>query len=942
MPAQVIDGKAIAEARRALLADQVAALQARGIQPCLAAISVHVDPGWSVYLKNQAAACARVGIRHQEVTVDPQATQEDLSEVIEELNVDAGVHGVILQSPLRRFAQGQTPVGDGLSDFMAQALLSPDKDVEGVSPANLGMVLSGKPALAPCTAIAAVELAKAGAVALGRDLRGMEAVVIGASTIVGKPVAQLLLAAGATVTICHIDTRDLKAHTLKADLLVVAVGKPGLITRDHVRPGAIVIDVGINRVVGADGKSSIVGDVAAEVADVAAALSPVPGGVGALTTTILLEATANAADRLADLRPAVDGAALGRVLGGPGLDLSPDVADRIAHLLSRHLVGAPGSRPLRSALERRLAKSVMVLDGAMGSELILRGVASAAIARANLDHPDLVQDVHQAYVAAGAEALTANTFGVNRYRLQGDRELVARLAAAGVRLARLAAQGAKHRVFVLGSIGPLGPVVGADLTASEAEQAFSEVAMALADAGVDGFIIETMPSTAEAVAALGGIRRASRLPALVCRSIDRDDPAELADFARAAAAAGATAVGINCSAGPRALVPVVARLAQVSSLPVIARPNAGFPTRINGVPHYHLRPDYLLTQSRAYVAAGASLVGGCCGVGPEHIAALAKALAGAPLPVRVEFSESLWVRDHQFVPGEKALPSSSSIRSPLLSGTFPIFAFVPGRLSPTAGGNALQRLAAAGADAVGLLTGWPGSGRGSRLPARLRHLQDATQKPAVLELIAADTTLPAAQELLLTAHLVGVRIVIIDDGVFSSETRADVTNAGCEAAALLRAVKTLNQGRDLGGTRLEEPTNFTVGIRLSAARARQLGDLGIDETYVRAGADFLTLQPIYQPAEFRALMGAIKPKVPLFAEVLVLPDAATAEELDNELPTLSVPERLKQRLSADPDEDAKGVLRFLAAWRSRLSGVCLLLPDERTAQAEIVIRALRR
>jgi 5,10-methylenetetrahydrofolate reductase len=310
------------------------------------------------------------------------------------------------------------------------------------------------------------------------------------------------------------------------------------------------------------------------------------------------------------------------------------------------------------------------------------------------------------------------------------------------------------------------------------------------------------------------------------------------------------------------------------------------------------------------------------------------------LPVRVEFSESLWVRDHHMAKGEKTLPSSLST-SPLLSGTFPIFAFVPGRLSPTAGGNALQRLAAAGADAVGLLTGWPGSGRGSRLPARLRHLQDATQKPAVLELIAADTTLPAAQELLLTAHLVGVRTVIIDDGVFSSETRADVTNAGCEAAALLRAVKTLNQGRDLGGTRLEEPTHFTVGIRLSAARARQLGDLGIDETYVRAGADFLTLQPIYQPAEFRALMGAITPKVPLFAEVLVLPDAATAEELDNELPTLSVPERLKQRLSADPDEDAKGVLRFLAAWRSRLSGVCLLLPDERTAQAEIVIRALR-
>lgn len=934
MPARLIDGKAIAEERRARLADQVAALQARGIQPCLAAVSVHVDAGWSVYLKNQAAACARVGIRHQVVTVDPQATQEDLNEVIEELNVDNRVHGIILQSPLRRFADGQTPVGDGLSDFLAQVLLSPDKDVEGVSPANLGMVLAGKPALAPCTAIAAVELAKAAAHDLGRDLRGMEAVVVGASTIVGKPVAQLLLAAGATVTVCHIDTRDLTAHTSKADLVVVAVGKAGLLKPEHIRSGCIVIDVGINRVAGPDGRHVIVGDVAPDVANVAAALTPVPGGVGALTTTILLEATANAADRLADLRPAVDGAALGRVLGGPGLELSPDVADRIATLLSRHLIGAPGNRPLRSALERRLAKGVLVLDGAMGSELITRGVPSAAIARANVDHPDLVQDVHQAYVAAGAEALTTNTFGVNRFRLQGDRELVARLASAGVRLARLAAQGARQRVFVLGSIGPLGPVVGADLTTAEAEEAFSEVAMALADAGVDGFIIETMPSTIEAVAALGGIRRASRLPALVCRSLDRDDPAELADFARAAAAAGATAVGINCAAGPRALLPVVARLAQVSSLPVVARPNAGFPTRVEGVPRYHLRPDYLVTQARAYVAAGASLIGGCCGVGPEHIAALAKALAGAPLPVRAEFSESLWIRD-------KVVAPASVTRSALLATRFPILAFVPGRLSPTAGGAALQRLAAAGADAVGLLTGWPGSGRGSRLPARLRHLQDATSKPAVLELIAADTTLPAAQELLLTAHLVGVRTVIIDDGVFSSETRADVSNAGCEAAALLRAVKTLNQGRDLGGTRLEEPTAFTVGVRLSAARARQLGDAGIDETYVRAGADFLTLQPVYQPADFRALMGAITPKVPLFAEILVLPDAATADELDNELPTLSVPDKLKQRLASDPDGDAKGVLRFLAAWRSRLAGVCLLLPDERTTQAEAVIRALR-
>ncbi len=138
---------------------------------------------------------------------------------------------------------------------------------------------------------------------------------------------------------------------------------------------------------------------------------------------------------------------------------------------------------------------------------------------------------------------------------------------------------------------------------------------------------------------------------------------------------------------------------------------------------------------------------------------------------------------------------------------------------------------------------------------------------------------------------------------------------------------------------MEEPTAFTVGVRLSSARAHQLGSVGVTETY--AAADFLTLQPIYQPGEFRALMTGMNLRVPLFAEILVLPDAATADEIDNELPSLSVPDRLKGRLSADPDEDAKGVLRFLGHWRQRLSGVCLMLPDERTAQAEIVIRALR-
>ena len=911
MPARSIDGKAIAETRRGALTEQVHGLRARGIRPCLTAVSVSDDPAWAVYLKNQAAACAAVGVEHRIARLPAGAGQEDLTELIESLNVDPSVHGIILQSPLAA----------PLVDLPAQAQLSPDKDVEGVGPANLGLVMAGRPAAAPCTAVAAVALAQA---ALG-DLRGIEAVVVGASTIVGRPAAQLLLAAGATVTTCHIDTRDLASHTRRAQLLVVAVGKAGLITAAHVLPGATVVDVGINRVAGADGRTEIVGDVHPSVAAVAAWLSPVPGGVGALTTTVLLEATVAAAERQAAGAPAIDGAALARILGSRGLDLAPDITDRLATVLASHLVRAPGARSARTALERRLGRGVLVVDGGVGTELIARGVDAARTADANVDHPDLVQAVHRAFLDAGAEAITANTFGANRYALRGDRERAVRLAAAGVRLAREVARG---RAFVLGSIGPLGGVVGAEISVDDAQSAFAEVALAMADAGVEGFQVETMPSTVEAAAALAGVRRVSRLPVFVSRSLDRDDPAELAEFARACA--GATALGINCAGGPRALAAVVARLATLTDLPVQARPNAGFPTREGATLRYHLRAEWLVAIAREYVAAGASIVGGCCGVAPAHIAALAKALVLHPLAAR----------PGRAIPDAPAAPAL--VLHPLVvaarAGAFPIAALVPGRLGPASSSAALARLAAAGADTVGLLSGWPGGSRGLRLAAQLRHLQDATAKPAILELIPNELDLRAAHELLIAAHLLGIRLVLVDGGVFagtSAATGGGDQRRGADTLDLLALIARLNAGRDLAGSRLESPTAFTVGVRVPERDAAAI------EAYEREGAHFLALQPVYAPERFRALMATVRTRLPLFAEILLLPDAATADEIDNELPSLSVPDKLKRRLVADPDEDVRGVLRFLGHWRERLAGVLLLLPDARTHAAELLLTRAR-
>ena len=281
--ARIIDGKALSQRRRNALADQVQSLADQGVTPCLAAVTVHEDHGWGVYQKQQAIACEAAGIRYHNCCLEDDGAQGDLIALIQTLNNDASIHGIIIQAPL--------PQGFNLS--RAQRVIAPEKDVEGVTPTNLGLLVSGKGGVPPCTAQSAFMLAQH---TMG-DLRGMEAVVIGHSVNVGKPLGQLLLNAGATLTQCHVDTRDLISHVKRADLVIVAVGRAGLLTGSMIRSEAVVIDVGINRVRREDGTRHIVGDAAEDVWDVASAVTPVPGGVGALTTTLLLEHTVRAAYR---------------------------------------------------------------------------------------------------------------------------------------------------------------------------------------------------------------------------------------------------------------------------------------------------------------------------------------------------------------------------------------------------------------------------------------------------------------------------------------------------------------------------------------------------------------------------------------------------------------------------------------------------------------------
>ena len=270
-----IDGKALAAQVKAQVAEAVEKLPR---QPGLAVVLVGEDPASQVYVRGKEADCGECGIRSFPYRLPTETTQRELLDLIERLNRDPAVDGILVQLPLPKH----------LDEAAALAVIAPEKDVDGFHLLNAGRMMNGQPGVVACTPKGAMEMIRR----TGIDLGGKEAVIVGRSNIVGKPMAMLLLQANCTVTICHSHTVNLAQHTRNADILVAAVGKPGFITKSMVKPGAVVIDVGINRVNG-----KVVGDVMPDVADVAAYITPVPGGVGKMTITELLENTVEAAEK---------------------------------------------------------------------------------------------------------------------------------------------------------------------------------------------------------------------------------------------------------------------------------------------------------------------------------------------------------------------------------------------------------------------------------------------------------------------------------------------------------------------------------------------------------------------------------------------------------------------------------------------------------------------
>ncbi len=273
----VLDGRSLARRIRSTVAVEAAALREQtGVTPCLAAVLVGDDPASAVYVRNKERECGRAGLTSRVLRLAAKTTWDALHAELDRLGADDGVHGILVQQPL----PPQIPVDAVVTHT------DPRKDVDGLHPLSGGRLLRGAAGFVPCTPLGVMALLRHYDI----PLRGRRAVVVGRSTLVGKPLALLLLAADATVTVCHSRTPDLGAVTREADIVCVAVGRAGVLTPDMVRPGAVVIDVGINRV-----DDRLVGDVAPGVAEVAGALSPVPGGIGPLTIAMLLMNTLQAA-----------------------------------------------------------------------------------------------------------------------------------------------------------------------------------------------------------------------------------------------------------------------------------------------------------------------------------------------------------------------------------------------------------------------------------------------------------------------------------------------------------------------------------------------------------------------------------------------------------------------------------------------------------------------
>ena len=612
---------------------------------------------------------------------------------------------------------------------------------------------------------------------------------------------------------------------------------------------------------------------------------------------------------------------------------------------------------MREPFLEKIEDRPMVCDGAMGTMLYSKGISlTRCFEELNLSSPQLVKEVHLAYVKAGAEILETNTFGGARMRLgkynQGDK--VREINLAGARLARGVAG---DDLYVAGSVGPVGirlePLGPTSL--QEAREAFREQIAALAEGGVDLLMVETMSDPNEAHQALLAARDVCSLPVVVQMTVQEDGSTPIGalpeDFARKLDEWGADIIGLNCSVGPAAILEALEIMAAVTHKKLSAQPNAGMPRTVQGRNIYLSSPEYMASYARRYIQCGARLVGGCCGTTPGHIKAI-KAAVRSLSPQRSRVAVEVLER-----PGRTLEPipleKRSRLSEKLARAEFPILAEVvpPKGCDATKEVEGAQYLLAKGVDAINIPDGTGVMGRMSPLTLAAL-LQQQVGIEVLLHYSARDRNVLSIQADALGAHALGLRnILAITRDTAQFSTFLETALFEVDSIGLVNILNNLNQGLDVGGNPLSKQTGFLIGVGLNPYAVNPEEELHRFQLKLKAGANFAVTQPVFdveQLAGFLKRMESAAGRIPVIAAIWPLTSYRNAEFMNNEVPGVSVPHAIMDRMKkVDTGEHARAegvriAQETLLSIRSLVQGVQIAAPFGRYAIAVEVAEVLSR
>jgi homocysteine S-methyltransferase len=608
------------------------------------------------------------------------------------------------------------------------------------------------------------------------------------------------------------------------------------------------------------------------------------------------------------------------------------------------------------------ASRPVLADGAMGTVLYARGIfINRCYDDLNLSDPSLILSIHEEYLQAGAEILETNTFGANRFRLarHGLAAKVAEINAAGVRLARQAVEHLKDKqagvAWVAGSVGPLGvrlePLGKTGL--DEARAAFAEQISALAGAGADLLIIETMPALNEAREALTAAREiAPDLPVLVMVTVDDDSNCLDGSTPEQAAARltewGAGAIGVNCSTGPATVLTAIEAMRKATTLPLAAMPNAGMPRAVEGRNIYLCSPEYMASFARKAIAAGAQIVGGCCGTTPNHIRAMRSAMRAIDAQARVQSSGVAPELTTETPP--VPLGQRSRIGALVEQGTFVTLVEIvpPKGIDCSKEIEGAQLLAALGVHAINV----PDSPRASaRMSAQSLciQIQQHTVIETVLHYTCRDRNILSIQSDLLGASSIGLKnILCLTGDPPKLGNYPDATAVfDVDAIGLVNIVRRLNHGLDIGANSIGASTNLTIGVAANPGVPDIENELRRFKYKVEAGAEYAITQPVFDLRLLESFLERIKDfRIPVIAGIWPLTSLRNAEFMKNDL-RVSMPEEIMQRMAQTTSPDAarrEGILiaqEMLQAVIPFVQGVQVSAPFGRyTLAAEVIASVL--